>query len=136
MTITMALLLGALGGGLATGGIALWISSHQPEDNTTANLGAEIADLRSAIEGQTKIQTNLTAPDLLTVACGSDYMATNGALLCREMFCRLQHNGGGAAQSECEQIANVANSVAVFTVCTDKTTLDYDKCIDFVTRRK
>ena len=54
---------------------------------------------------------NLTATDLLTVACGADYRSTHGALLCREMFCRLQTNGAGAAQSECEEIANVANSL-------------------------
>ena len=135
MTITTAIILGAFGGVFTTVGVVTWLHSKQPEDTTAVVLGAQITELRSAIEGQTKIQTNLTAPDLLTVACSAEYMSNNGPLLCREMFCRLQHNGGGAAQSECEQIANVANSVAVFTVC-NADTIDYDKCIDFVTRRK
>ena len=72
-------------------------------------LGQQIADLRSAFEARNEADKNLTATDLLTVACGADYLATHGALLCREMFCRLQTNGAGAAQSECEEIANVAN---------------------------
>jgi hypothetical protein len=135
MSIIQAFLWGILGGGLATGGVALWIGTRQPDVDPNAGLAQQIADVRTALESQTKIKTNLTAPDLLTVACGADYMATNGPLLCREMFCRLQHNGGGAAQSECEQIANVANTITVYDAC-NKTTIDYDKCIDFVTRRK
>lgn len=135
MNIIQAFLLGILGGGLATGGVALWIDTRQPDVDPNAALAQQIADVRTALDSQTKIKTNLTAPDLLTVACGADYMATNGPLLCREMFCRLQHNGGGAAQSECEQIANVANTITVYAAC-NKTTIDYDKCIDFVTRRK
>lgn len=135
MSIIQAFLWGILGGGLATGGVALWIDTRQPDVDPNAALAQQIADVRTALESQTKIKTNLTAPDLLTVACGADYMATNGPLLCREMFCRLQHNGGGAAQSECEQIANVANTITVYDAC-NKTTIDYDKCIDFVTRRK
>jgi len=135
MSIIQAFLWGILGGGLATGGVALWIGTRQPDVDPNAALAQQIADVRTALESQTKIKTNLTAPDLLTVACGADYMATNGPLLCREMFCRLQHNGGGAAQSECEQIANVANTITVYDAC-NKTTIDYDKCIDFVTRRK
>jgi hypothetical protein len=135
MSVINAFLWGILGGGLATGGVALWIGTRQPDVDPNAALAQQIADVRTALESQTKIKTNLTAPDLLTVACGADYMATNGPLLCREMFCRLQHNGGGAAQSECEQIANVANTITVYDAC-NKTTIDYDKCIDFVTRRK
>lgn len=135
MSIIQAFLWGILGGGLATGGVALWIGTRQPDVDPNAALAQQIADVRTALESQTKIKTNLTAPDLLTVACGADYMATNGPLLCREMFCRLQHNGGGAAQSECEQIANVANTITVYDAC-NKTTIEYDKCIDFVTRRK
>ncbi len=135
MSVIQAFLWGILGGGLATGGVALWIGTRQPDVDPNAALAQQIADVRTALDSQTKIKTNLTAPDLLTVACGADYMATNGPLLCREMFCRLQHNGGGAAQSECEQIANVANTITVYDAC-NKTTIDYDKCIDFVTRRK
>ena len=135
MSVINAFLWGILGGGLATGGVALWIGTRQPDVDPNAALAQQIADVRTALDSQTKIKTNLTAPDLLTVACGADYMATNGPLLCREMFCRLQHNGGGAAQSECEQIANVANTITVYDAC-NKTTIDYDKCIDFVTRRK
>lgn len=135
MSTLQAFLWGILGGGLATGGVALWIDTRQPDVDPNVALAQQIADVRTALESQTKIKTNLTAPDLLTVACGADYMATNGPLLCREMFCRLQHNGGGAAQSECEQIANVANTITVYDAC-NKTTIDYDKCIDFVTRRK
>jgi len=135
MSIIQALTLGVFGGVFSTVGVVLWIDSRQPDADPNVALGQQIGELRATLEERTKVQTNLTAPDLLTVACGVDYMASNGPMLCREMFCRLQHNGGGAAQSECEQIANVANTITVYTAC-NETGIDVDKCIDFVTRRK
>jgi hypothetical protein len=134
MSIIQAITLGAFGGVFSTVAVVLWIHSRQPETDPNAGLGQQIADLRAAFDARNDIEKNLTATDLLTVACGADYMATNGALLCREMFCRLQTNGAGAAQSECEEMANVANSLAAFEACTKHG--DYDKCIEYITTRK
>ena len=51
------------------------------------------------LKTRNEVDKNLTATDLLTVACGADYLATHGALLCREMFCRLQTNGAGSLRN-------------------------------------
>lgn len=134
MSIIQALALGAFGGVFTTIGVVHWIHNRQPETDPNAGLGQQIGDLRTAIEERTKVQTNLTATDLLIVACGADYMASNGAMLCREMFCRLQTNGSGAAQSECEEISNVSNSLAAFDACTKHT--NYDACIQYIKTRK
>ena len=134
MSIIQAITVGAFGGVFSTVAVVLWIHSRQPETDPNAGLGQQIADLRAAFDARNDVQKNLTTTDLLTVACGADYMATNGALLCREMFCRLQTNGAGAAQSECEEMANVANSLAAFEACTKHG--DYDKCIEYITTRK
>lgn len=134
MTFAQGITLGAFGGVFSTVAVVWWIHSRQPETDPNAGLGQQIADLRAAFDARNEVEKNLTATDLLTVACGADYMATNGALLCREMFCRLQTNGAGAAQSECEEMANVANSLAAFEACTKHG--DYDKCIEYITKRK
>ena len=134
MTFAQGIALGTFGGVFTTIGVVWWIHNRQPETDPNAGLGQQIADLRSAFEARNEVEKNLTATDLLTVACGADYLATHGALLCREMFCRLQTNGAGAAQSECEEIANVANSLAAFEACTKHG--DYDQCIEYIKTRK
>ena len=61
----------------------------------------------------------MTEPDLLEVACSKDYMVEQGDLLCRELFCRMnrQGDGQGASGSECDSIANQANSVVMLSIC-------------------
>lgn len=134
MSIIQAIAIGAFGGVFTTIGVVHWIHNRQTEADPNAGLAQQIADLRAAFDARNDIEKNLTATDLLIVACGADYLATHGALLCREMFCRLQTNGAGAAQSECEEIANVANSLAAFEACTKHG--DYDQCIQYITTRK
>ena len=134
MTFAQGIALGTFGGVFTTVAVVWWIHSRKPEADPNAGLGQQIADLRNAFEARNDVDKNLTANDLLTVACGADYLATHGALLCREMFCRLQTNGAGAAQSECEEIANVANSLAAFDACTKHG--DYDQCIEYIKQRK
>ena len=135
MNIIQAAALGAFGGVFSTVAVVWWIHNRQPEADPNTGLADQIGDLRAAIDARNDVAKNLTATDMLTVACGTDWMNTHGPMLCREMFCRLQTNGAGAAQSECEEISNVANSVAIFGVCNAEN-VDYNTCVDLVTRRK
>ena len=141
MSITTAILLGVLGGSVTTTSIWFWIDNKNADitkittlQNDTIN---KLATLNASISArELEIKQQLTAPDLIAVACSAQYMTDHGDLLCREMFCRLQtREGDGASQVECEQIANVANSIAVYGMCTANG-IDTTKCIDFVTRRK
>ncbi len=91
MTFAQGIALGTFGGVFTTIGVVWWIHNRQPEADPNAGLGQQIADLRSAFEARNEVDKNLTATDLLTVACGADYFATHGALLCREM--RLERGG-------------------------------------------
>ena len=141
MSITTAILLGVLGGSVTTTGIWFWVDNKNADitkittlQNDTIN---KLATLNASIDArELEIKQQLTAPDLIAVACSAEYMTDHGDLLCREMFCRLQtREGDGASQVECEQIANVANSIVVYGMCTAPG-IDTTKCIDFVTRRK
>lgn len=135
MNIIQAAALGAFGGVMGTVAVVLWINNRQTDADPNAGLTEQINMLRSSLDARNDVAKNLTATDMLTVSCGADWMNTHGPMLCREMFCRLQTNGAGAAQSECEEIANVANSVAIFGVCNAEN-VDYNTCVDLVLRRK
>jgi hypothetical protein len=141
ITLTHALLIGLLGGTMGTTAIFVWLENRsevnaQMEANHNATLESLAAINGNILAQQIEIQNNLTAPDLLAVACSNEYLTDNGDLLCREMFCRLQTRAGdGASQVECEQMANIANTIAITKHCAQPG-VDYDKCIDFVTRRK
>ena len=80
------------------------------------------------------VKMELSRLDIIEPICDPKFIKDNGDALCREMFCRLQTNGAGAAQSECEEIANVANSLAAFDACTKHG--DYDQCIEYIKTRK
>ena len=87
-------------------------------------------------KGEIELKKNLTAPDLLMVACSQEYLEQNDDLLCREMFCRLQtREGDGAAQSECEEIANVSNSITVLNSCKNLG-IELETCVDYIGKRK
>jgi hypothetical protein len=118
------ILLSALSGGLLTGGVMWTIEKRNAaqNSNTEAILKA-IGDLESDFEkAQAKAVVNLTEPDLLKVPCSAEYIEKHGDLLCREMFCRMNRQGGGqgssggsgAIESDCAAISAVAiNSVKV-----------------------
>ena len=100
---------------------------------TISTLASIQADIH---KGEIELQKNLTAPDLLMVACSQEYLEKNDDLLCREMFCRLQtREGDGAAQSECEEIANVSNSLTVLNSCTNLG-IELETCVDYIGKRK
>ena len=141
MTIIQAIALGLGVGTLGTTGVYIWLDSKSNkwdsiQENQSQTLLA-LANIQGDInKGKIDIQKNLTAPDLLEVACSRDYLTANGDLLCREMFCRLQtREGDGAAQSECEEISNVSNSLSVLWDCA-KIGLEMEVCVEYIGKRK
>jgi len=142
MTILHAVLLGFLGGSLTATGIVIGV---QARSKRLSNIEAsqidglqEIIKLNSHLESQkVEVQKNLTAPDLLEVACSNEYLDKHGDLLCRELFCRLQtRQGDGASQQECESMANISNSQQILSSCTESNEVPWEECIDLFEKRK
>ena len=142
MTILQAIAIGILTGGLTTSAIVIGIQNRsaklaaiEKQQNATIE---KIAGLNATIQqGQIDIQKNLTAPDLLKIACSMEYLQNSGDLLCREMFCRLQtREGDGASQAECDSIANMSNSLHILRACNDMVEPEWDRCTDIFEKRK
>jgi hypothetical protein len=142
MTIIQALLIGALTGGLGTSAIVIGLQARSAKlSNIQEQQGQaiqELAGLQATIAaGELDIQKALTAPDLLSEACSSEYMELSGDLLCREMFCRLQtREGDGASQQECESMANISNSLHILRACSDMVTPEWENCVRVFESRK
>lgn len=141
MTILQAVILGLGIGTLGTTGTFLYLDGKSNkwqtiQENQSQTLLA-LSNIHGDInKGKIDIQKNLTAPDLLEVACSKEYLTANGDLLCREMFCRLQtREGDGAAQSECEEISNVSNSLSVLSECKN-IGLETEQCTEYIGKRK
>jgi hypothetical protein len=117
-----------LGGGLVTGGTIWGIQSAEKEKENTADVINAIGNLETKFEqSQAQAVTNLTEPDLLKIPCSMEFIngtfdkdgkqltPPNGDLLCREMFCRMNRQGGGqnssggagATESDCASISAV-----------------------------
>jgi hypothetical protein len=141
MTVIQIVLISAMGGSLLTTGalIALDNKSKKWEEFSTSQTEVinNLSTLQSEIQkGELEIQKSLTAPDLLEIPCSSEYMANNGEGLCREMFCRLQtREGDGASQSECEEIANLNNTISIIETC-KANEMEIDKCLKVLDTRK
>ena len=134
-------IIAALAGGLITGGAMYAIDKRNNSENeNTVEIINAIASVKSEVaESQLITTTNLTNTDLLKEPCSSEYIAKNGDLLCREMFCRLQARGldSSASQGECEQISNVQNSLVILEACHDRTDAGaYQACIQVFNQRK
>ena len=101
-------------------------------------------------EKQQDVILQVTDLDLVKEICSAKFIVEDNQspILCREMFCRMQQRGIDAktGSSECEQISNVANKVAIHDFCrksattkeSDKSIIDNDKlkqCIEFFDRR-
>ncbi len=114
-------------GGLIAGigGTVLLIKSRSPS-----------ADPVQPIIEQIEVQKNLTEPDLLEVPCSDAYIEKHGEGLCREMFCRMTTRGIDSKTSgqECEEIANLLNSLQMLDACSDKDPLE--DCYDVFRYRK
>ena len=89
---------------------------------------------------QIEVQKNLTQTDLAQEACSKDFIVDQeqGALLCRELFCRMQQRGIDAqtSQSDCEAISNTANSLEILSACSDKEGEERRTCEELFFKRK
>jgi hypothetical protein len=117
-----------LGGSLVTGGAIWGVQNSEKNTENTAEVITAIGNLQTEFEkSQAKAVVNLTQPDLLKVPCSMEYIngtfdkdgkqlsPANGDLLCREMFCRMNRQGGGqnsgggagATEQDCSAISGV-----------------------------
>lgn len=125
--LTIALI-AFIGGGVVTGGTIWGINNANKSQDDTAKVIEAIGGLETKFEqAQAQAVTNLTEPDLLKIPCsmefingtkdkdGNELTPANGDLLCREMFCRMNRQGGGqnssggagATESDCSAISAV-----------------------------
>jgi len=162
--LTIALI-AFLSGGLVTGGTIWGIQSAENKKEKTADVIEAIAGLETRFEqAQATSVTNLTEPDLLKIPCSSEFIngtfndegdqisPANGDMLCREMFCRMNRQGGGqnssggagATAQECSAISDANISVLIVKACMpyweEKSGADqnsrYSRCIDIFSDAK
>ncbi len=137
-TVVIAILCGIIvGGGVATG-VAIKVGNDRDKVIQEAAAVAGVKAAGEVVDDLTKPANNLTAPDLLKVACSAEHIEKNGDLLCREMFCRMQSRGIDAKTSgvECEQISNVSNKKTMMEICNKMDTDEKrESCYDFFDKR-
>lgn len=104
-----------IGGGLGFGITQIGKPASEPiviQDNTS--------------EKQQDVVLQLTDLDLVKEACSSEFIVdkSQGDVLCRELFCRMQQRGVDAktGASECEAISNVKNKITIHSFCTEMAT--------------
>ena len=135
MTPLTIALISFLGGGIATGGSIWAINKSKQKEQDIEQI---ITSLETQFEqAQASVVVNLTQPDLLKVPCSSEYIngtfdkdgnqitKGKGEGLCREMFCRMNRQGGGqnsnggagATQQDCSAISDANLSVLMIESC-------------------
>lgn len=127
----MLIVLGLLGGVALTTSAWVVVERNQPEPETI-----NVEDIVKSTIALHKPSENLTEPDLLKVPCSLEYIATNGDLLCREMFCRMTTRGIDSKTSggECEQISNIQNKLVILKEC-QPFGGDSKECVELFDRR-
>jgi hypothetical protein len=119
--ITIALLSFVTGGAIT--GLTMWSMEQKADKDDIATI---VQSLETKFEqAQASAVTNLTEPDLLKIPCSAEYISTNGDLLCREMFCRMNRQGGGqnsgggagATESDCSAISGVSVNLLKVNTC-------------------
>lgn len=141
MTIFQIVIISAMSGALLTTGAILAIENRSKQWEKISTDQSEVIKGLATLSGEMQkgkidLQKNLTAPDLIEVPCSEAFIDKNGEGLCREMFCRLQtREGDGASQSECEEIANLNNTISILTECKTME-VEIDQCIKVLDTRK
>ena len=141
MTVIQIILISAMGGSLLTTGAVIALenrSKHWEELSTgQSEVINSLITLQDSIhKEELEIRKSLTAPDLIEVPCSEDFIYKNGEGLCREMFCRLQtREGDGASQSECEEIANLNNTISILSECKNME-IEIEQCLKVLDTRK
>ena len=89
-------------------------------------------------KGQTEVQKELVDLDLLVEPCSKDFIKDKDALLCREMFCRMQQRGIDAAtsQQDCSEISNIANTKEIQKACKGLKEEALRDCVELFFKRK
>ena len=141
MTIIQIIIISALSGSLLTTGIVISIDNKNENWKKISTEQTEVintlATLQNSIQKEElDIRKSLTAPDLIEIPCSADFISQNGEGLCREMFCRLQtREGDGASQAECEEIANLNNTISILSECKNMK-IEIDQCLKVLDTRK
>ena len=141
MTIIQIILISAMGGSLLTTGALIAIDNKSKRWEKLSTEQHEVINTLATLQNsihkeEIDIRKSLTAPDLIAVPCSADFISENGEGLCREMFCRLQtREGDGASQSECEEIANLNNTISILSECKNME-IEIDQCIKVLDTRK
>ena len=89
-------------------------------------------------KGQVEVQKELIDLDLLVEPCSKEFIESKDALLCREMFCRMQQRGidASTSQQDCSEISNIANTKAIQSSCELFKDEDRANCIELFFKRK
>ena len=141
MTILQIILISAMGGSLLTTGALIAIDNKSKRWEKISTDQSEVINTLATLQNsihkeEIDIRKSLTAPDLIEVPCSADFISENGEGLCREMFCRLQtREGDGASQSECEEIANLNNTITILSECKNME-IEIDQCLKVLDTRK
>jgi hypothetical protein len=135
MTPLTIALISFIGGSAVTGGTIWAINKSKQQEQ---DIEAIISSLETQFEkAQASAVTNLTETDLLQVPCSTEYIngtfdksgnqitKGKGDLLCREMFCRMNRQGGGqnsnggagATSQECSDISQASLNVLKLETC-------------------
>lgn len=130
MSILSIIIISALGGGIVTGGTIWAVQKNNEVTETNSEIITAIGNLETKFEeAQANAVTNLTEPDLLKVPCSAEFISTHdkNALLCKEMFCRMNRQGGGqnsgggagATEQDCSAISGVSINLLKVQTCMD-----------------
>ncbi len=89
-------------------------------------------------KAQVEVQKELIDLDLLVEPCGKEFIEKHDALLCREMFCRMQTRGvdSQTSQTDCESISNLANTKEIQDACKALEGEKKEACEDLFFKRK
>ncbi len=148
------IVIAALSGSLLTGG-TIWAleKRNKRSDLDLESILTAIGDLETSFEkSQAEAVINLTEPDLLKTPCSAEYIEKHGDMLCREMFCRMNRQGGGqnssggagATAQDCSAISDASISVLIADTClplwsegagSDQNS-KYSRCIDLFDDKK
>lgn len=114
-----------LGGIIIGGGAVALIKGDKPSDDKTS-------------QTQQQVIKQLTDLDVIKDLCAPDKVKNvEDRLLCRSMSCLVYSRGIDSQTSgkECEEISNLANSIAIMEYCKDRFE-DSTDCYDVFWRRK
>lgn len=123
MTPLTISLIAFIAGGVITGGVMVKIADSKEEQQDIDKI---IESLETQFEkAQASVVVSLTETDLLKVPCSAEYIKENGDLLCREMFCRMNRQGGGqnsgggagATAQDCSAISETSLSLIAIDKC-------------------